>query len=103
MPSSKQRRSLGIVFSSSEYATQCLNLIAHFETSTSTRRGTTPSIHRFHFHTYKMDCPCAINHLDLVTYGVPSIIASSASSALTAVVAEFYYWHYGFLDTQYGL
>ncbi|KAK8482223.1 hypothetical protein V6N13_139221 [Hibiscus sabdariffa] len=75
-----------ITFSSSEYATQCLNLIAHFETSTSTRKGTIPSIHR-------------ISGLPLCykSSGVPSIIASAASSALTALVAEFYYSHDGFL------
>ncbi|KAE8707511.1 Vacuolar protein sorting-associated protein 28-like protein 2 [Hibiscus syriacus] len=69
------------IFSSSEYATECLKLIAHFETSASTLKGTIPSIHCFAY-TSKMDCPCAINHL--VTYGVVVIVDSRASAASSA-------------------
>ena len=75
---------------SSEYETECLKLIAHFKTLSSSLKDTVPSIERF-ADTYKMDCPAAINRL--VISGVPATVehrstAAATSSTSAAAVAE---------------
>ncbi|KAK9022920.1 hypothetical protein V6N11_003156 [Hibiscus sabdariffa] len=71
-----------IILSSSE----CLKLIAYFETLTPALKGTIPKIHCFR-HTYKRGFPYATKHP--VIYGMPAILehqVSATSSASAAVV-----------------
>ncbi|KAL2925648.1 Vacuolar protein sorting-associated protein 28-like protein 2 [Bienertia sinuspersici] len=78
------------IISPSDYETECLKLIAHFKTLSSSLKDTVPSIEKF-VETYKMDCSAAIYRL--VTSGVPATVeyrAASASSSTSsaATVAE---------------
>lgn len=78
------------IISSTEYEAECLKLIAHFKTLSSSLKDTIPSIERF-ADTYKMDCSAALNRL--VTSGVPATVehrtaTSSSGNASAAAVAE---------------
>lgn len=78
------------IISPADYETECLKLIAHFKTLSSSLKDTVPSIERF-ADMYKMDCPAALNRL--VTSGVPATVEYRAAAAATsntsaATVAE---------------
>ncbi|XP_062087333.1 vacuolar protein sorting-associated protein 28 homolog 1 [Humulus lupulus] len=78
------------IISSTEYEAECLKLIAHFKTLSSSLKDTIPSIERF-ADTYKMDCSAALNRL--VTSGVPATVehrtaSSSSGNTSAAAVAE---------------
>lgn len=69
---------------------ECLKVIAHFKTLSSTLKDIVPNIERFE-DTYKMDCPAALNRL--VTSGVPATVEHRAAAAMSgttsaSVVAE---------------
>ncbi|KAK8488212.1 hypothetical protein V6N11_047151 [Hibiscus sabdariffa] len=75
-----------IIFSSSECATECLKLIAYFETITPELKGNIPKIRCFRY-SYKRGFPYATKHL--VIFGVSAILehqAAATSSASAAVV-----------------
>ncbi|KAL4331856.1 hypothetical protein GQ457_07G028790 [Hibiscus cannabinus] len=79
-----------LFFSSSECATECLKLIAYFETITPELKGTIPKIRCFRY-SYKRGFPYATKHL--VIFGVSAILehqaaatSSASASAAAAVV-----------------